>query len=84
MPNDTATTGAGKHYQCASVWGEIDISSHETATPDACLLSALLLALPTSVFVCLLQVLRLTVEATGMARRLCAPREVIVERLFKR
>lgn len=30
------------------------------------------------------QVLRLTVEATGMARRLCAPREVIVERLFKR
>jgi hypothetical protein len=33
---------------------------------------------------CCLQVLRLTVEATGMARRLCAPREVIVERLFKR
>lgn len=32
----------------------------------------------------LAQVLRLTVEATGMARRLCAPREVIVERLFKR
>lgn len=33
---------------------------------------------------CAVQVLRLVVEATGMARRLCAPREVIVERLFKR
>jgi hypothetical protein len=32
----------------------------------------------------LLQVLRIVVEATGMARRLCAPREVIVERVFKR
>eukprot|EP00775_Hariotina_reticulata_P008904 gene8904-9081_t len=30
------------------------------------------------------QVLRITVEATGMARRLCSPREVVVERLFKR
>lgn len=32
----------------------------------------------------LVQVLRFTVEATGMARHLCAPREVIVERVFKR
>lgn len=38
----------------------------------------------TTAAVCCAQVLRLTVEATGMARRLCAPREVIVERLFKR
>lgn len=30
------------------------------------------------------QVLHIQVEATGMARRVCAPREVIVERLFKR
>eukprot|EP00878_Enallax_costatus_P013055 GHUV01013640.1.p1 GENE.GHUV01013640.1~~GHUV01013640.1.p1 ORF type:complete len:417 (+),score=99.54 GHUV01013640.1:178-1428(+) len=30
------------------------------------------------------QVLRFSVEATGMARHLCAPREIIVERVFKR
>eukprot|EP00879_Flechtneria_rotunda_P033504 GHRR01037116.1.p1 GENE.GHRR01037116.1~~GHRR01037116.1.p1 ORF type:complete len:457 (+),score=146.66 GHRR01037116.1:1129-2499(+) len=30
------------------------------------------------------QVLRMTVEATGMARQMCTPREVIVERVFQR
>jgi hypothetical protein len=58
---------------------------HAAASTDercrAGLLSTLLLPL---LLVCVLQVLRLIVEATGMARRLCAPREVIVERLFKR
>lgn len=32
----------------------------------------------------MLQVLRLRVEAAGFARRMCAPREVLVERLWKK
>lgn len=34
--------------------------------------------------VCALQVLRILVEATGLASRLCNPREMVVERLVKR
>ncbi|WIA14192.1 hypothetical protein OEZ85_002731 [Tetradesmus obliquus] len=81
-----AGLGVGSEYMASSI---------VRGSPDECLAVLMDLASNTTILgpasaIELLedaderQVLRIVVEATGMARRLCAPREVIVERVFKR